>query len=559
MKKYHIEMEVVTPLSVGAGNDNEWMPGADFVQKDKKIYILDLQKAMEQGVNIENLSNLFIKSDEKGICKLLGNKLELCAKYTFNSPASTSNSIKTFQRTQLYDLPVVAGSSLKGAIRSALFKYLRSTNETDNVSVFGTMNNGTDYMRFIHISDFVMPVTTLVNTKIFNLRIENGIWQGGWKHRRSETTTKFRPDGFNTIYECVEPQKKGYGSIILEDNAFDLMLHHTDTNAYVSHADKKKSLMQHGVEELFHIINDTTREYLRKEREFFDKYRAERSDEILDSIEQLMDMIPDNDNSCIIKMSAGVGFHSIIGDWKYEDYSNTGVWGTGENAGKQKYKSRKTAEYKGCLQLMGFVKLRILNQQEFEQVSQEQQKERQEILDNILTPIKERETARQQAVEDELRRREAIDAERQKTLQYKQLLQEAEDHYLQGRWFEALDKAKSAELLGTGHQEHISIIERCNQQINADQIKQEQEKDDLKRFQQPLAEILKGKNSVGNVIGTTAKWMKNKHTFGIEEYQVLIDILRNMPIQDVKKKRKDLEKAILKEWADKIMNELGIQ
>ena len=33
-KKYAIELEVITPLSVGAGNDNEWMRGIDYVQKD---------------------------------------------------------------------------------------------------------------------------------------------------------------------------------------------------------------------------------------------------------------------------------------------------------------------------------------------------------------------------------------------------------------------------------------------------------------------------------------------------------------------------------------------
>ena len=73
-----------------------------------------------------------------------------------------------------------------------------------------------------------------------------------------------------------------------------------------------------------------------------------------------------------------------------------------------------------------------------------------------------------------------------------------------------------------------------------------------------MSVVLVGKTSVGNVIGTTAKWLKFKHEFGVEEYQVLIDVLRNMSSKDIKKKRKDLEKAISKEWADRVMKELGI-
>ena len=120
-KKYAIELEVITPLSVGAGNENDWMRGIDFVQKDGKVYILDIKKAVEQGVDIARLTSLFEQSSEKGISQLLGNKLESVSKQVFQSPVTTTNAIKSFLRTQLYDKPVVAGSSIKGSVRSALF------------------------------------------------------------------------------------------------------------------------------------------------------------------------------------------------------------------------------------------------------------------------------------------------------------------------------------------------------------------------------------------------------------------------------------------------------
>ena len=154
--KYPIELEVVTPLSVGAGNEKEWIRGIDYIQKeDGKIYVLDIQKAVANGVDIDRLTNLFLKSDEKGISKLLGNNLEKMSRYIFDSPVSTINSIKTFLRTQLFDKPVVAGSSLKGAIRSALFNHLRDNEET-NAEVFGDMQKGTDLMRFVHVASWLI-------------------------------------------------------------------------------------------------------------------------------------------------------------------------------------------------------------------------------------------------------------------------------------------------------------------------------------------------------------------------------------------------------------------
>ena len=163
--KYPIELEVVTPLSVGAGNDNEWTRGIDFVQKDGKVYVIDIQKAVANGIDIDRLTQLFLRSDEEGISQLLGNKIDKVSKFIFKSPVKTTNAIKAFLRTELFDKPIVAGSSLKGSIRSALFNYLR-TDEKKNEEVFGNMKDGTDLMRFIRVADIEMPSTVLVNTKI---------------------------------------------------------------------------------------------------------------------------------------------------------------------------------------------------------------------------------------------------------------------------------------------------------------------------------------------------------------------------------------------------------
>lgn len=560
-KKYPIELEVISPLAVGNGNDKEWIKGLDFVQKDDKVYILDLHKAVEQGVDVGRLTNLFLKYDEKGILQLLGNNVDKVAKYVFVSPMRTENKIKAFIRTQLFDKPIVAGSSLKGAIRSALFHFLRTT-EKSNEEVFGTMNEGTDFMRFIRVGDVEMPSTILVNSKIYNLRGHGKQWQGGWKHARTNkegdsfTTGDYSPQGFNTLYECVAPGQKGIGNISLAGNVYDL-LEHYGHNA-ISYADRKHKLIHSPISELFKVVNNATKVYLTKEKHFFEQYPAQRTDEIVSHIEYLINMIPTDGSSCLLKMSAGVGFHSITGDWQFDDYDITDLWKEGKNKDKKKYKSRKIADYGSQLQLMGFVKLRSLHKDEADVKATELQEQHDAIMESILAPIIERETARLKSAEMERLRTEAQEAEKQRIAKYQQILNEAKDLYEKGLWDEAIEKATEAANLGPDFKDHQPFIELCERDRNIALFKKEQEEITNNVFKQPLSEVLKGKSSVGNIIGTTAKWIKMGNTFTEQEYQVLVSCLKEMPIKEIKKKRKDIEKTINIELTDRIWNELNI-
>ena len=132
----------------------------------------------------------------------------------------------------------------------------------------------------------------------------------------------------------------------------------------MGYVNEKNAILDGGAEKLFGIINHATRNYLLKEKEFFEKYKeAERTKEILNGIEDLLTLIPQNNSYCIMKMSAGSGFHSITGDWQNKDYLNTGLWRksvNGDEVAIPKYKSRKIAEFNGKLLLMGFIKLTVI-------------------------------------------------------------------------------------------------------------------------------------------------------------------------------------------------------
>lgn len=558
-KRYPIELEVITPLSVGAGNDNEWVKGLDFIQKDGKVYVIDMQKVAAAGVDMEALTALFMKSDESGISQLLGGKIGELSRYIFNLPVKTDNNIKAFLRTQFYDKPLVAGSSIKGSIRSALFNYLR-TDEEKNEEVFGSMKDGTDFMRFIRIGDVEMPSTVLVNTKLFNLRKEGEEWLGGWKQLMNKTTGAYNPVGFNTFYECVAPGEKGFGNISLAANAFSLL--EKFGNGRSPYAGKKRALLNEPINCLFQVINDVTKTYLQKERAFFQKYDAERSDEVLSCIESLLSMIPTDGSFCLMKMSAGVGFHSITGDWKFDDYDKTGFYTDFKNAGKKRYKSRKIAEYNHHLQLMGFVRLHALSQDEATKREQTLQQRHEDQQTKIFDAVKQRENDIQQKFADEQARRQAVELEKQKSEEYNRLILQAKQEMNSELWDEALVNLEKAAVLYPEKTDVAQLKADCQNAKSIAEYRQQEQIDAQQRFSQPLSEVIKGKTSVGNLVGTTVKWLKvDGHTFDQSEQNAFISEAQKLNASEKKKlkgKLSELEKVAGKEIIDQLRKELGI-
>lgn len=558
-KRYPIELEVITPLSVGAGNDNEWVKGLDFVQKDGKAYVIDMQKVAAAGIDVEALTALFLKSDDKGISQLLGNKIGELSRYVFDLPAKTDNNIKTFLRTQFYDKPLVAGSSIKGSIRSALFNYLR-TYEQKNEEVFGTMKDGTDFMRFVRIGDVEMPSTVLVNTKLFNLRKEDTEWLGGWKQFMNKTTGNYNPVGFNTLYECVAPGNKGFGNITLAANAFSLLEKYGPGKS--PYASKKSTLLNEPINRLFQVINDVTKGYLQKERAFFMKYDAERSDEVLNCIESLLSLIPTDGSSCLLKMSAGVGFHSITGDWQYDDYDKTKLWTDGRHAGKKKYKSRKIAEYNHHLQLMGFVRLCALNQDEASEREQVLQKSHHDQQEQMLDIVRQREAESQKKQAEELARQQAAEQERQKQEEYNRLILQAKQDKDSERWDEAITNLDKAAALCPEKTEASQLKTECQNAKSIAEYHIQAKRDAEQKFSQPLSDVIKGKISAGNLVGTTVKWLKaDGHSFGMSEQAAFVTEakkLNSVEKKKLKSKLSDLEKITGKEGVDQLRNELGL-
>lgn len=359
--KYHIEITVLSPLSIGAGAEKDWVKGMDFVVKDSEIYLLNMRKLVNNGINPADITTFFANKDSAGLLRKIEAKLKMVSDRVMMLPANSENDIKSFIKNEFSGNPIIPGSSLKGAVRSVILDYLLNGKKPcplKEKDYFGSSNDGDDLMRFIKFTDSEFEETALVNTKIFNLHRAGDNWEGGWKHSGNHTNGNFQPIGFNTLYECILPNKKSVCSVMLSDS--DLF-----NEKIQRYRDNKQKFLD--IKKLFTIINKHTTEYIDKEIAFFKAYSTNKTDRIIESLNKIKNQVSADNSICILKMSAGSGFHSITGDWQYEDYRNPT-----HHTGVPKYKSRKIAcQRNDTFSLMGFVKLRVMTNEEVSQYEQD--------------------------------------------------------------------------------------------------------------------------------------------------------------------------------------------
>lgn len=520
-KKYDISIEVLTPLSIGAGTEKDWVRGIDFVVKNGQVFRLNLNKMSQIGVNLSRLTTAIAGKDEKTVIGLVTDKqLEEVSDVTLVWPAESRYDIKTFIKNQLTGKPLLAGSSLKGAMRSILFDFLRKDERAD-YQVFGSSNTGDEFMRFVKFADAEFESTTLVNTKIFNLQKLQD-WQGGWKHGGKETDYNFNSTGFNTIYECIMPGQFSHTSIMLSQKAFEAYKMQ-GTHKYEN---KKQRILYDDITTLFRIVNQHTQDYLLKEKVFFHKYnQAEKTQEIINSIDNLLAQIPSDNSYCILKMSAGSGFHSITGDWQFDDYTKTGVWDDirNKNFGKQKYKSRKIAVWDNHFDLMGFVKISTLSEEEVQSL---QEKKRQELAERDAL---QKEIAERERIEREERERQEQKYRRNLEVFNEYCLQ-AKQAYENEKWEDVLlfaekasfvfsDKAVELKDLVGRAKSYITIAENLK---SAEDAKVREEEERKLKNSVPLFEKIANINKLPTLFGNLKTWMKQNNSQSLSSEELMV-------------------------------------
>ncbi|MBK9290672.1 MAG: hypothetical protein IPM52_03435 [Bacteroidetes bacterium] len=357
-RKYRIKMEVITPLHVGAASEKHYQQGIDYFydERGRQVIFINQQKAAAKF--LDRYTTYLLNADENQIKNLVQQNPELVLRRV-PVTRKPGGSIKAHVRNGLTGKPIVPGSSIKGALRSVLFKHLRGQ-EITNEEVFGRLNDNNDFMRFIRVGDVQFNNTSLINAKIFNLRTEGGQWVGGWKHALHHNTTRnFSPNGFVTTYETIRIKEPSTFDLMISDTLFDLFYRQQNARRPARY-ESQNQLIHADIRHLFNIINGHTRSFLMAEKRFFDHYnQADRIDGIIENIDYLLDFLQEKD-SCLFRLASGSGFHAITGDWQRPDHTSTVI----NQLNGRRYKSRRISFYDtedGLVMLpMGYVLLTYL-------------------------------------------------------------------------------------------------------------------------------------------------------------------------------------------------------
>ncbi len=375
-KDYRLRLRVLTPLHVGGMQEKHLLAGADFVYQNRRVHRLDEAKLLTK-VNPYELADCLLQPTNRNLENFLRRQGIRLADVTLGEPLpieiEPQNEIKAFVRSGSDGKPYVPGSSLKGALRSVVFGALNTSKKSSETLLLGGFDNS--IFRHIKVGDAFFDRLELYPAKTFNLRGETPNWRGetpnwrgGWRHK-DRTNDTFSPNGSVFVYECLPPGTTGELTLRILDaqsKLYKKLLEWSDKELEKKRKNGKGNPLPRDFEKiigntdplgwLFQTINERTRRFLAKEIAFFKKYKVAETKAILQPLVQMqqwLDEIPDTD-ACILRMAHGSGFHSITGDWKYDEYTNDDD--TWQN-GKKRYKSRKLLFRGDAFFPMGFVLL----------------------------------------------------------------------------------------------------------------------------------------------------------------------------------------------------------
>ncbi|MCS7028717.1 MAG: RAMP superfamily CRISPR-associated protein [Bacteroidia bacterium] len=369
VEQAYIAVDFLTPTHVGAGNEKAWDSLVQYYdQRNKKLYIYDLDAYLRKKTyeELNRITNDIINASFSPKFE----DIKDCIIHEFDCPIppEKNNPIKTLIRNG-EGYPYLPGSSIKGALRSVLFNYLYKKVKVDEKkieeSLFGKIDN--NLMRLIQVSDAYFLNSRIYATKLFNLKNSGGNrFEGAWKSAlKRGNETKFKETGFVTHFETFSG--KSVFRINIAEKVYQLLEPDTPPNA-------NHIIQQQGstIEFIFQIVNNYTRNFIKKEIDFFDEYQTDKTNNIRNKLQDLLKNVPNSNQSCVLRIGMGSGFHAITGDWQFENHLLESIIQSKKT--EKFYKSRKIAfhpvnqDYE--MRLMGFARLTIVDEQEKDSILQ---------------------------------------------------------------------------------------------------------------------------------------------------------------------------------------------
>ena len=311
------EVELLTPLHIGDGT--ELLNNQDYIVQHKSVDVYDLETIIESLSDtpraIDDLAKQ-IKLDQ--IFKDYRVSIQPYYSLPLRGNSTPQKGFRRFLKNA-YGQPFIPGSSLKGAIHTALWTTLDRSRLPD-VNRFHDFSQGVKqlggkdpycmFIRPLQISDTIdveaQGNLACEEIKFFNLKHNN---QPGWKDFVSKQNKDRHNEANGVFVECLKPGVK----FTLQTKLDPFLLSHS--------IQQSAKLVQceslSGFRKLFATVNRHSRHIAQREIDFFSPYKSQTSDVIsfYESLIQGIDHVSSKSEAFIIRLSWGSGWRGMTGDW----------------------------------------------------------------------------------------------------------------------------------------------------------------------------------------------------------------------------------------------------
>jgi CRISPR-associated protein Csm5 len=360
----NVKIKALTAIHIGSGET--LMYGNDFVEGSddggEVLSIIDPQKVLNI-IGEKNIDKWVASIDSFEPTNLFLKKIAPNVSYEDYSKRVIALYCPVRQGDTLKELihdgqgrPYIPGSSIKGAIRTAILSTLVDNNSEyliandRNISarkiekrIFGNDPNS-DFLRFLQVGDAIFGSNYEIAIKMVNIneRERNGFWD------------KSKPQIIEAI--CAE-----------DESTFKLSIKQDQYNLASRYVHSLPECLK-DESTLFNIINTNSIDLINKEIDYWEKREEkDKSDAISKYLEQLQSIREScnscvQDKECILRIGHGSGWRFITGDWSrtFSCFKNKIVPASRpKNERYVQFDFPKSRRVNTDCELLGFVKLTL--------------------------------------------------------------------------------------------------------------------------------------------------------------------------------------------------------
>lgn len=329
-----VKIKTLTPVHIGSGK--ELMKNTEFISVQDEIGVVDDKKVIKI-IGIENVDTwVSIINNGGSLWEYLKQrkpnvKLEDVSSRILPVYCNSLHNKRSLKE-QLHSakqFPLIPGSSIKGAIRTAVisdlvkrnqikvkaiidkqieaikkpyskwsdreFHFLESAIVNQLLSGDFRSNANQNIFRFLQISDATFDSSTIVS----NVQVAN--------YQREEWGTK---KGTDQLVELIDIESESYFRLKINQKLLSLNKEHRII--------KTESYFLSSTEDLFEIINNHTKELVKKELDFWNEESVfeEKIETYLENLKAIYDYaVKCEKNEAVLRIGGNIGWDSITGAW----------------------------------------------------------------------------------------------------------------------------------------------------------------------------------------------------------------------------------------------------